>query len=58
MIGVDVDLPRADADEMVVGVDDSETRGVDVAVNGADYTHGFLLQTGFFEQVMATAGDG
>ena len=46
-------IPRADADEVVVGVDDSEARGVDVAVDGADYTHGFLLQTGFFEQVMA-----
>ena len=42
VVGVDIDLSRADANEVVVGIDDSEARGVDVAVDGADDSHGFF----------------
>ena len=43
MVGIDVDLPRADADEVVVGVDDSERLGRDVPVDGSYDRHRFFL---------------
>ena len=42
VVGVDIDLSRTDADEVVVGVDDSEACGVDVAVDSADDSHEFF----------------
>ena len=44
MVGVDVDLTRADADEVVVSIDDAQGGGVDVAVDCADDCHGLSFE--------------